>query len=175
MVLCPPARGFITQADVDALFDPEWAPPGEDPTQAALDALFEEARRVRFVEHGVMDARALHEGAEPEEIFLLEVEGADVAVVRDWLRIRDHEDWFACKCMGDFNIELHGEAGHLETSSVHHGLSIRLARWSSDARLLDGPALLHWMADQGASGPLHSFEQMQKERQDRADAVQADT
>ncbi|WP_438035393.1 hypothetical protein [Sorangium sp. So ce204] len=101
-----------------------------------------------------------------EQIVLLDLERAEVATIRDRLRIQEHQRTFFCDCDGDIRIELHGEAGLLGTITFHHGLSIRFERWNSDALLLDGPALLRWMAERGASGPLHKFEQQEREQQE---------
>src|SRR5262245_21528902 len=124
------------------------------PSQASLDALFGDTRRARITDVCVF---------EDENTILLEVEGADVAIVRYLLRIKDHTRSFHCSCDGDLAVELYGEAGLVATIGFHHGRSIRVPGWSSDAMLLDGPALLRWIAERGVRGPLDEYEKAARE------------
>lgn len=126
--------------------------PTQPPTQASLDDLFAASQRARIVEGGVSHDRALGEDA------LLLVGPDDLAALRSLLRIREPSRSLHCMCPGDIAIELHGEEGPLATLGFHHGVSIRYHRWSSDAELLDGPALLHWLDDRGVSGPLEDYQ-----------------
>jgi hypothetical protein len=122
------------------------------PSQASLDDLFAAARRVRIVEGGVSYDRALGEET------LLWVGPDDLATVRALLRIREPSRSLHCMCPGDMAIELHGEEEPLATLGFHHAVSIRYHGWSSDAELIDGPALLRWLDDQGVHGPLEDYQ-----------------
>jgi hypothetical protein len=140
-------------------------------TQPALDALFAEARRIEVRAFQLMD-----DGTGKREL-LLNIERDDVPAVHELLRIQESDTSFHCDCDGDFDVELHGEAGRVATISFHHGRSIRLAKpghdWDSGAALLDGPALLRWLADRGVTGPLDRFEQDKRSLEASEDAHRA--
>lgn len=142
-------------------------PPSEHvPNQATLDALFGEAHRIKILNQrpiGFLGRCGEDARRDDHEDFIIEIEGAEIAAVRDLLRIRDRHGQVPCRCIGEVRIELHGAAGNLATISLHHGRAIRLARWRSDAVLLDGAAFLRWMADRGAPGQLHAYERQQAE------------
>jgi hypothetical protein len=126
--------------------------PRQLPSQTSLDALFASARRARI-----------------GEVFgpvLLDVEGADVQSLQRALRIHEDDEPFACGCEGELAITLLGSTGPLATLAFHHAfLLANPAAWLSQGRLVDGRALLHWLAERGFRGPLE-----RQERIDREDA-----
>lgn len=134
------------------------------PSQASLDALFARATRVRVLECGASDGKPLGGPV------LVDVTGEDVERVRAHLRIVESPPGggFHCMCLGDLAIELvGGPAGgsaayreeRITTLGFHHARSVRHAAWNSDALLVDGPALVKWLATQGAPGPLRAHEE----------------
>ena len=81
----------------------------------------------------------------------------DVRTLSRLLAIVPPREPFHCMCPGDQVIEFSGGPRRM-TVTLHHGRSIRWERWDSDALLADGEALLRWLADKGASGPLQAWE-----------------
>lgn len=63
-------------------------------------------------------------------------------------------------CFGDPHLELLDESGaKLALLSVHHGYGVRWDEaWSQDAALLDGQALLRWLAEHDYPQALAAFE-----------------
>jgi len=122
------------------------------PTQASLDRALAGATRVRI--------------AQVEELG-----GGELLLVQDAERIQElvrllsivsPTERFHCLCPGDQVLEFSREKRRLAAVTLHHGRSIRWNdAWDSDALLADGPALLRWLADRGASGPLNAWEEDQ--------------
>src|SRR5688500_16919274 len=106
---------------------------GALPTNGSLDALFAKARSGRVV--------TVHGGA-----VLAEVAKAELGSIREMLRIVEGGGQFHCMCRGDLAIELEGRLLSAGSVSYHHGRSLRVESWCSDAMLADGPALLRWLA-----------------------------
>jgi hypothetical protein len=128
--------------------------PRQLPSQTSLDALFASAQRARI-----------------GEVFgpvLLEVEGADVESLRRALRIHDDDEPFACGCEGELAITLVGAAGPTATLAFHHAFSLaHPAAWLSQGRLVDGHALLRWLAERGFRGPLERQARIEREEAQR--------
>lgn len=128
------------------------------PSQASLDTLFARATRVRVLQCGAADGIPLGGPV------LVDASGEDVARIREHLRIVEGGQGFHCMCLGDLAIELlAGDSPYREerltTLGFHHASSLRHPSWSSDAMLVDGPALVRWLATQGATGPLRAYAQ----------------
>jgi hypothetical protein len=60
-------------------------------------------------------------------------------------------------CLGHPALELWAGDTLRATVGVHHGLSVRVHGWWSDAPLRDGEGLLRWLADRGVGGPLATW------------------
>jgi len=72
-----------------------------------------------------------------------------------------------CMCYGDTTFELHGRDGSiLALLGLHHGVSLRWEIWDDDASLVDGRALLEWLAAKGVSGPYESWLADERDRQE---------
>jgi len=128
--------------------------PRQLPSQTSLDALFASARRARI-----------------GEIFgpvLLDVEGPDVQSLQRTLRIHEHDEPFACGCEGELAITLLNGSGPLATLAFHHAFSLANPdAWLSQGRLVDGRALLRWLAERGFRGPLERQERIDREEAQR--------
>ena len=137
--------------------DPRVPTVGE-PTQASLDRALAGATRVRIA--GVEELG----GGE-----LLTVEDAErIRQLATLLAIVPPTERFHCLCPGDQVLEFLRRERRLAAITLHHGRSIRWnGAWDSDALLADGPALLRWLADRGAPGPLRAWEKDQ-ERAERS-------
>lgn len=116
---------------------------GTSPSNASIDALF----------RGAKSARVVAGPGFPGGV-LLEVAAGDLGALRETLRIVESDERFHCMCRGDLAIELRGRFLSAGQLSFHHALSLRLADWCSDARLVDGPALLRFLAERGVAEPM---------------------
>ncbi len=132
------------------------------PSDASIDALFDGARRARIL------AGPGHPGGA-----LLDVEAQDLPALRDALRIVESDEQLRCMCRGDLVVELRGRFFSTGTISFHHGVSVRLVSWGSDARLVDGPALLRFLAERGVDDPLRAHERGLAEGRAQASAREA--
>jgi hypothetical protein len=133
---------------------------GKEPRDADLDELFAQAEGGLVHFSGVKDGRVIDQRG----ICVIPREG--LAGVREALRIREGGPAFRCMCRGDLAIELFRGRKALPAIGLHHGASIRLEDWGSDAELADGRAFFAWLADHGAPGFLEAYEQslaLQKE------------
>jgi hypothetical protein len=129
------------------------------PADASIDALFADARGA------VIDAGPGFPGGT-----LLRLEGDDLPRLREALRITPPTEHFRCMCRGDLVITLRGRWRAKGAISFHHGVSVRLDGWDSDAPLVDGAALLRLLAERGVAGPLEAFERARVEGRARASA-----
>ena len=133
------------------------------PTQASLDELFARATRVRIFDEGASSGRAT--GLE----LLAEARDSEVAEVREHLRIQEDGATRYCMCLGDLAVELLAGEERLVMLSSHHARTLRLRGWSSDALLVDGPALARWLSSRGVPGPLASYDRdRESERKEQA-------
>lgn len=126
---------------------------GEAPSNAAIDALFEGARGA------LIRARAPMTIDPAKGPVLLEVGREELGELRRTLAIVESDERFFCMCKGDYAIELRGLVLARGLLSFHHGISVRLAGWCSDAKLEDGPALFRFLAQRGITEPLEAYEQ----------------
>lgn len=132
------------------------------PSNASIDALFEGARSAKIVAGPGFPGGVL-----------LELAGEDLPELRETLRIVESDERFHCMCLGDLAIELRGRWLSAGRVSFHHGVSVRVDGWSSDARLCDGPALLRFLARRGVADPLRAYEQGRDDDRARASGRQA--
>ncbi len=121
-------------------------PPGE------LARALASATRARIIEGGVADGKALGQRV------ALELEGEQARTLAEYLRVVPEQQPFYCMCRGDWGIELYAGNSRLVTIGLHHGRSIRVDTWSSDALLADGEGLLRFLAQRGLREPLTAFE-----------------
>ncbi|KYF99761.1 hypothetical protein BE20_58290 [Sorangium cellulosum] len=99
-------------------------------------------------------------GRATERHVLAEARGIeDLRALREHLRIQEGGPSFHCMCLGDLTVELLAHDQPLASISFHHARSLRKPDWSSDAMLVDGPALVRWLAARGAPGPLREYEE----------------
>jgi hypothetical protein len=140
------------------------------PSEAAIDVLFAEARSARIVEGGASGGKPIGDRV------LLEVPQAELPALRAMMRIVESGERFHCMCLGDLAIELRGRMMRVGTIGFHHGKSIRVEGWVTDAWLVDGAALLRHLATKGVEGPLRAFEEaeVQGQRYAAAQKVWAD-
>ena len=116
----------------------------------AMAGLVRGVTRVRVIDGGVSKGEAL-----AGEV-LGEWDG-DIAEVLGRLAVGQPAAAFHCMCLGHPAIELWVGDRRRVTIGVHHGRSVRVHGWWSDAPLLDGEGLLRWLADHGVAGPLATF------------------
>lgn len=115
---------------------------------AAMAKLTDGVTRVRVFAGGVANGQALGE-------LVCEVEGeAAAAAVGMWLAVEQPTRQFHCMCLGAPAIELWVGTRRRATIGVHHGRSVRVEGWWSDAPLCDGEGLLRWLDGLGVREPL---------------------
>jgi hypothetical protein len=137
------------------------------PTQAALDMLFDEVVRARVLEGGMVGGKALG-----EEVLLELVDPTEVGELRAKLMILDGPAGH-CMCHGGPSLELLAAGGKsLAVLGLHHGRSIRWAAWKDDAELLDGNSLLEWLASRGVEGPLAEHRETERQQELQRAALQ---
>lgn len=125
---------------------------GADPSNASMDALFGGSLRA------VIRVRAQDVIDPTEGPVLLEVETEELAELRGTLTIIDPVERFHCMCKGDYAIELHGLLHPIGVVSFHHGISLRIDGWNSDAKLAVGPAFFDFLAKRGITEPAEAYE-----------------
>ncbi len=132
------------------------------PSDASIDAMFASARSARVV------AGPGHRGG-----VLLEVPRSELPLLRATLRIVEPDEQFHCMCLGDLAVELQGRFLSAGRISYHHGISVRVDGWSSDASLVDGPALLRFLAEHDVPEPLLDYERRREDDRRLARAREA--
>ncbi len=121
----------------------------------AMAGLVRGVTRVRVIDAGVSKGQAL---AGP---LLGELTGDDAAGLLERLAVVQPDRQFHCMCLGHPALELWAGDRLRATIGVHHGLSVRVHGWWSDAPLCDGEGLLRCLADHGVGGPLETWMQEQ--------------
>lgn len=129
-----------------------------------LESLTRGVTRVRILQSGVIGDRAL------DEVVLREFECEDAGRLLELLAVTQPRRPFRCGCIGDHAIELWDGEELRATVGLHHGRSIRVAGWWSDALLYNGEALLRFLADHGVEGPLREMLKV-REAEERAAAT----
>lgn len=117
----------------------------------AMAGLVRGVTRVRVIDGGVSKGKAL-----AGEV-LGEWDGEIINGVLERLAVGQPAGAFHCMCLGHPAIELWVGDRRRVTIGVHHGRSVRVDGWWSDAPLVDGEGLLRWLADHGVAGPLETF------------------
>ena len=123
----------------------------QDPTQASLAMALHDTARICVWEEGIC-------GDEPIGELLLEVtDQEEIANLYDALRIVDGPAGH-CLCYGDVAFELLSAVNRrLALLGLHHGILLRWHAWTEDAALVDGIALLEWLAGRGMTEPLERY------------------
>jgi hypothetical protein len=117
----------------------------EVPSHGALTKLFAKARSARVL--------TVHGGER-----LVELRKDELEELREALAIHEGEPPFHCMCAGTLVIDLRGLLGSIGRITYHHGMSVRMSSWGSDARLVHGPRLLELLAARGIQEPLRAYE-----------------
>lgn len=119
------------------------------PTQASLERVLANVRRVQVSAGGIAEGRSLSEHI----LFATDLH-ADIQALREALRIEDGSAGH-CLCHGDTGILLFdGADRQLAAIGVHHGHAIRWDHWKDDAQLVDGWQLIDWLINHGVPYPL---------------------
>ncbi|MFO0750744.1 MAG: hypothetical protein U1F43_34505 [Myxococcota bacterium] len=114
----------------------------------SLDAMLARAARVVVREGGVADGRPLG----TREVLTLS--GPDVVALGRALAVREGGEPFHGMCRGDYALLLHDAGGAVVgVIGLHHGQSIRVEGWESDAWLERPEALLDLLAARGLEAP----------------------
>lgn len=119
----------------------------------AIEARYAVTTRARVIEGGVADGVALGERV------ALELGGEDAKQLLKQLRVVLPVEPFHCMCLGDWGVELYVRDRRVVTIGLHHGRSLRVDGWRSDAMLADGEGLLRFLAERGLAEPLAAFEE----------------
>ena len=115
---------------------------------AALAALVRGVTAVHVIAGGVAKGRALGDRV------LARLTGDDAAELLARLAVAQPPMSLHCMCLGDPALELWVGDRRRVTLGLHHGHSLRVDGWWSDAPLRDGEALLRLLAEHGVPGPL---------------------
>jgi len=138
-----------------------------DPTQQTLNEILASVTRVRVLEGGVMNGKALG-----TRVLLDCTDIPSLNSLRSCLTIVEDPKTFGhCMCVGNPTLECFADQHLVATIGLHHGRSIRWDAWKHDALLQDGKALLNWLADRNISDPLaehQADERMNEEFQQAA-------
>ena len=129
--------------------------PGARPTQAALDELLRQVHAVRVYEGG-----SCHYTPADRQLLAETTAHPELKSLQAALQIVDGDKnrCFHCMCCGDPTLEfIAADETRLALISIHHGRSVRWDAWQSDAKLVDGLALMKWLADCGVDGPIKEF------------------
>ena len=128
------------------------------PSQRSLDKLLAQVASARIACYiaqidGTLERETIAEIRDPSAIEALKAT----------LAIRDG-DGGHCMCMGDSQLLLYDADGEqVADLSVHHGHSVRVRGWRSDAVLVNGRALLEWIHEHGQAAldaRLHAIDFM---------------
>ncbi|MFC1498878.1 hypothetical protein ACFLS1_10480, partial [Verrucomicrobiota bacterium] len=165
----PTATGWKTVVDKDGnvtLMDPMMqdvlASKKPNPTQESLDAMLAQATRIRVMSAGMSGTELIvmstNESAQAE-VLLDTSDKQQVTEFRDLLKIVDDTDTSGhCMCLGWPTLEFYAGDRVIARVGMHHGRSIRWAKWKWDADLKNNVALLDWLAANGAPQPKTSYD-----------------
>ncbi|MFG3690432.1 hypothetical protein [Micromonospora sp. NPDC047740] len=82
---------------------------------------------------------------------------AALAQLRFALRVGSVLDGF-CMCLGEYAVDFLDDTGQLVAAvSYHHAVTLRWDGFTGDGELVDGTALLYWLAGRGCQSPLDRF------------------
>lgn len=165
----PTATGWKTVVDEDGnvtLMDPMMqdflASQEPNPTQESLDSMLKHTTRIRVMSAGMSGSELLvmstNEHAEAE-VLLDTTDESQVAAFRNLFKIVEDADTFGhCMCLGWPTIEFYSGDRLISRIGMHHGRSIRWAKWKWDAGLTHSVALLDWLAANEAPQPKKSYD-----------------
>jgi hypothetical protein len=115
--------------------------------------------RLLIREGGVVDGEPLG------DTIVLALDGEAARAVASLLRVEPPANPFHCMCRGDYAVELIDAAGRrLSVVGLHHGVSVRVHGWPSDALLADPEALLTELAQRGLRAPLDAWLAAEEQR-----------
>lgn len=135
--------------------------PSPRPTNKNLQHLFSQVDTIVIKDMGVSPSS----GEPLTNSVLLTIQNPNqIKIFSELLEIIEPETRFACMCLGDYAIELISHSVRMTTIGFHHGHSIRVHHWDSDAELAKSGQLVSFLADLGFKAPL---EQLNKEKQER--------
>lgn len=118
------------------------------PDNSFLQDLFSQVTRVQIKDGGVASGKAMQ-----NEVMLLIENAEDLRQFGQLIKIIESPEEFYCMCLGTYAIELYSNEKLLLTIGYHHGYSIRIEHWSSDAELLHPEELLQLLKRLGFSKP----------------------
>lgn len=133
-----------------------------NPAQKSLDALLSPATRLRILEGGVSDDKAIG-----KKVLLDTHETSAASKIAKLLRIVEDPATFGhCMCLGSYALEFYEGQKLLATIGLHHGQSIRWDGWQWDAWLSDRLKLLEGLKELGVNGPLAEFMEDERRREE---------
>jgi hypothetical protein len=139
-----------------------------DPSQATLDAMLDGVTRIRVLDDGTNDGKAIG-----STVLLECCDSASIDALRRCLTIIEDPHTFGhCMCLGNNAIECYADHRLVATIGLHHGKTIRWDVWRHDGRLRDGLDLVNWLAGRGVTGPLEEFREEQQRTAEAEEAAQ---
>jgi len=118
--------------------------------------LFASATNARIFFAGVADGEPTSDEAR--------FESDHVGELQSLLEIEEPQSGFHCMCLGSVAVELLADGARVAVIGLHHGESIRLDGWPSDAPLVDGRPLANWLAAHGLPELLEEMNDTAKRR-----------
>jgi hypothetical protein len=117
-----------------------------DPSQQALDGMLAKVVRIKVWAGGMM-----RDNPTTQELLVEESDPEAVEAFRRAFRISEDPSTFGhCMCLGQPTIELLDKEGQRAgTLGMQHGHAVRWDYWKHDAQLLDGQAVVGWLAERG--------------------------
>jgi hypothetical protein len=125
---------------------------GRPPTQVDLDAVVAPATFV--VVRNVGSDDVLYETQDP----------AELASLRDALRVVEEEEDSRCMCVGTISFLFHRDSEQLGTVTLHHGQSLRWDPFFFDATLAESDPILDWLSQRGLPGERETFDEDRRNR-----------
>lgn len=114
-----------------------------------LYQLIEGADRLIVKDSPLQDAKVLFESTDRK----------DLDALKRSLVIEKPKEWFYCMCIGTPAIYLYRGDKELGLLTNHHGISVRLSLWSSDAPVMDTEKWLVWFDERSIPGPRKEVEE----------------
>ncbi|KAF0244843.1 MAG: hypothetical protein FD180_2145 [Planctomycetota bacterium] len=133
-------------------FEASNAPP---PSPDMLKAVLAKATRVRIIEGGMFQGKALG-----TDVRLDTIDPDDVQGLRDRLRI-EAEPGGHCSCLGGHAMELYAGSKLTAVFGLHHGSGLRWEAWKQDAKISGADVFVSWLQHHGIPEP---FEELRKSR-----------
>lgn len=83
----------------------------------------------------------------------------DLLSLRSAIRTESPPQWFRCACEPSLVIRFYGHDRQLGEVEIFSGVTIRFAKWSSDAQISNAEAWFQWLDSRGIKGPRREFEE----------------